>query len=159
MALSQAKQDQLAQERYLKQLELIESGTTLNRFETEKEKAEIIERCKKDPVFFAETMFPHYCSSPSAKVHKRFAKKIARTKKINAFLELGRGHAKSVWVNIIIPSWLWFRGEPMYLVIVSNSYNKAKQLLSDLHAEFEKNERLIHYCGEQKNTGNCDRLS
>lgn len=148
-----SRRDKIAQQRYLAKLDLVRSGATDNPNQTAEEKEAVLERCKRDVVFCAETFFPHYCSSPSADFHAEFAGKVSRNPLIRAFAQWGRGHAKSVWVNIIIPFWLWLRGEPMYLVIIGSNYDKAKMLLGDLQAEFEANPRIDYYCGPQKRQG------
>lgn len=141
--------DKKAQERYLEKLKVIKEGTAVNPFETPDEKKAIIERAKADPAFFCEHFYPHYASAKAAYFHIRLAKDVKKNKKIRRLVRWGRGLAKSVWCNVIIPQWLWINGESVYMVIVGNNLDKAELLLSDVQAEFESNARLVHYFGDQ----------
>lgn len=66
---------------------------------------------------------------------------------------MGRAQAKSVLNDVILPFFLWINGEPVYLVIVGNTADRAKQLLEDIRAEFESNPQIINDFGEQHNPG------
>lgn len=145
--------DKIAKDRYLKQLELVRSSTTVNPFEDDETKQNRIKRAKKDVAFMVEYYFPHYATAKSADFQIEWAVKVKRDKTFKGFAQWGRGLAKSVWNNILIPFWLFINDEPIYFVIIGNSYNKAKQLLSDLQAEFEANPRIIADFGEQKLLG------
>ena len=141
--------DKQAKERYLEKLRVIKEGTAINPFETPEEKQAIIARLKKDPAFLSEFLFPHYATSKAAWFHIRLAKAVLRNKRIRRLVRWGRGLAKSVWVDIKIPIWLWINGEFVFMVLVGNSLDKAEILLADVQAEFESNQRLIHYFGDQ----------
>ena len=69
------------------------------------------------------------------------------------FEEWGRGLAKSVYCNIIVPLWLWMRGEDVFLCLMSDSKERAQELLADIQAELEGNQLLIHDFGNQKCEG------
>ena len=145
--------DKQALKKYKEKLELIKSGATLNPFETDDEKQAIIQKLKSDPDFLVRFLFPHYATSKSAWFQIRLAKAVLKNKKTRRLVKWGRGLAKSVWCDVIIPIMLWINGEHVALLIVGNNETKAIQLLSDVQAEFESNPRLIHYFGEQKLTG------
>lgn len=148
------KEDKKAFERYQKKLELVRSsGGTINPYETEKEKKARIQKAKKDIKFCVEYYFPHYATSESADFHIKAAKKVLKDKKSRMFFQWGRGLAKSVWADVIIPFWLWINDEVSYMVVVTTSSDRAAELLDDLQAEFEENERIINDFGEQKNSG------
>src|SRR5690606_2664054 len=66
----------------------------------------------------------------------------------------GRAQAKSVLADILLPFWLWLNGEPIYLVLIGNSFDRAKQLLEGIRAEFEANPQIIKDFGQQHNPGN-----
>lgn len=142
-------QDKLAKEIYLKKLRLIRDGVLINGNETRQEKQAIVERCKADPAFFAEFIFPHYATSRCAPFHPRLAKKVIRNKRCRILVRWGRGLAKSIWCNTIIPLWLWINQEKVFMVIIGNNNDKAEILLGDIMAEFEANPKLMHYFGEQ----------
>ena len=147
------RQDKLAYQCYLQKINLARSVGVENPFESKEEQQARILRAKKDVRFMVEYYFPHYATSPSADFQLQFANQVKRNKTYKGFSQWGRGLAKSVWNDILIPFWLWLNGEPVYLVIVGNSHDKAKQLLGDLMAEFEANPRIIADFGEQKNIG------
>lgn len=140
-------------EQYRRKLEILRASKGFNVHETADEQRARIEAAKADPVTFAETYLPHYCTSPSAAFQREAALKVLRTQDIRIVLRWARGHAKSVWATVIIPLWLWARGEPMYLVIIGSNFDKAKTLLSDVQAEFEANPRLLHDFGDQQTDG------
>lgn len=147
---AEAKQ---ALERYRQKLELIKSGAQVNPFETAEEKAAFISRCKSDYAYMVRELFPHYATSETADFQIDLASKVKRNKTIRALVRWGRGLAKSVHCDILIPIWLWMNGEDVYVVLIGNNETKGKQLLSDVQAEFEANPKLIHYFGEQKMSG------
>ncbi|PTN08050.1 terminase family protein [Mangrovibacterium marinum] len=142
-----------AVKRYKAKLELIKNGSTVNPFETDEERANLIKRMQDDPAFMVEFLFPHYATAKSAWFQIRLAKAVLKNKRVRRLVKWGRGLAKSVWCDTIIPIYLWINGENVALLIVGNNEKKAIQLLSDVQAEFESNPRLIHYFGNQKLSG------
>ncbi|MFL0089897.1 hypothetical protein [Tenacibaculum maritimum] len=145
--------DKKALERYKKKLKLIRSAGNVNAHETLEEKNTRIERAKKDVRFMVEYYFPHYATAECAEFHIKWANKLKKNKEFIGFAKWGRGQAKSVWNNILIPFWLWMSGEQIYFVLIGQNEKKAQQLLEDLRAEFEANPRIINDFGEQKNLG------
>lgn len=148
------RQDKQALERYLEKLEFARGAGSPNLNETKKQKEKRIAGYKTDIRGMVEYYFPHYATSACADFQIEFAELIAKHKTFKGFCQWGRALAKSVWSNIIIPFWRWLCGEPVYLVIIGNSFDKAKQLLEDLKAEFEANPRIISDFGEQQQLGN-----
>ncbi len=147
------RQDKIALERYHKKLILARSSGVRNPFETKNETAKAIDKAKNDFAFMVKRYFPHYASAPTPKFHTRFANKVAKNKTFKGMCVWGRASAKSVVNDILLPFWLWLRDEPVYLVIIGNNADRAKQLLEDLRAEFEANPQIIHDFGEQHNPG------
>src|SRR5690606_20142403 len=148
------RQDKIALERYLKRLELSRSAGVRNPFESKKEKHAAIELAKKDFAFMVQRYFPHYASAPTPDFHLKFVNKVAKNPIFKGMCVWGRASAKSVVNDILLPFWLWMRGEPVYLVIIGNNADRAKQLLEDIRAEFEANPQIINDFGEQHNPGN-----
>lgn len=146
--------DKIAIARYRSKLQTIKSGATINAFESKEEKSERIQAAKADIVFFVEYYLAHYATSKSAKFQLRLAKLVLKKWLCKILVRWGRGLAKSVWCDVIIPLWLWINNDISYMVIVANNFDKAKILLSDLQAEFEANPRILHDFGEQKMQGN-----
>jgi len=145
--------DKEALEAYLKKLEFARSAGSPNLDETKKEKEDRIKSYHTDIRGMVEHYFPHYATAACADFQIEFAELIAKHKTFKGFCQWGRALAKSVWSNIIIPFWRWLCGEPVYLVIIGNSFDKAKQLLEDIKAEFEANPRIISDFGEQHQIG------
>ncbi|MCZ2393408.1 MAG: hypothetical protein LC105_06110 [Chitinophagales bacterium] len=146
-------QNRQAKDIYLKHLDNIRNNSRVNIHESKADTQEAIDRAKKDVRFCVERYFPHYASSPSADFHIKFANKVIKDKEIIAFAQWGRGLAKSVWCDVIIPFWLWINGESNYIVLIGQNYDKSKQLLGDIQAEFEANPQIIHDFGAQKLEG------
>jgi phage terminase large subunit-like protein len=146
-------QDKKAAESYLARLELIRSSSRVRAFETEAEQSAEIAWCKTDVVRCVNRYFPHYAGSPCASFQIKFANKVLDEPTIKAFAQWGRGLAKSVWCDIILPFWLWTNDQAHYMVLIGTSNDKASQLLGDLQAEFEANPQIIKDYGEQKRLG------
>ncbi|MBD3748519.1 MAG: hypothetical protein IE931_03390 [Sphingobacteriales bacterium] len=147
------RQDKDTLTRYLNNLEMIRMSSNVRAYETEAEQSAEIEFCKGDVVRCINRYFPHYATSPSAGFQIKFAGKVLDDRTIKAFAEWGRGLAKSVWCDVILPFWLWTNDEAHYMVLVGQTEDRAKQLLGDLQAEFEANPQIIKDFGEQKLEG------
>jgi phage terminase large subunit-like protein len=147
--------DKIAQKRFLEKINLIRaSGGSVDPNETKEQKLARIEKASKDYRFMVNYYFPHYATSDCADFHIEFANMVAKNKVFKGFAEWGRGLAKSVTTDILIPFWLhYLKKEPMYLVIIGNNEKKSIQLLADIRAELENNPRIIADFGEQKNLG------
>lgn len=151
-------QDKIALKKYQEKLKLIRSsGGVINPNETKTEKKARIEKAKKDVRFLVKYYFPHYATSESADFQIKSAVDTLKNPTEKKFDEWGRGLAKSVWDDIIKPFWLWMNDQAHYMVIVTTSKDRAEELLEDLKAEFEANERIINDFGEQKNIGQWEK--
>lgn len=146
--------DKQAQERILEKIKLIRSsGGSIKANETKSEKKKRIERAKKDVKFCVEYYFPHFATSESADFHIKWANKVKKNPEFIGFAKWGRGQAKSVWNNVIIPFWLWLDSRDEYFVLIGQNEKRAQQLLEDIRIEFEHNPRIINDFGEQKKHG------
>jgi phage terminase large subunit-like protein len=150
---TQKQRDKDLAKKYLAKLDIATKANSVNPFETKLMQSERIERSKKDVVYFIETYLSHYATAPCASFHWQAANRIADDVKIKIFLQWGRGLAKSVWSNMVIPLWLWVRGEDIFMCLKSDSKERAQELLSDIQAELEGNELLKHDFGDQKCEG------
>lgn len=148
--------DKKAVQRYLKKLELISKSADVNINETPEEREAALAQCRKDVRACVKRFFPHYATAECAEFQIRWANKLMRDKNFTGFAKWGRGLAKSVWNNVIIPFWLWLNGEDVYMVIVGINEKRAARLLEDIRAEFEGNPQIIADFGEQKNLGSWD---
>lgn len=147
-----AKQNE-ALKRYLTNLEFIRETGEVSADNSLEAKQIRIAKAKRDVKFMVEYYFPHYATSECADFHIEFAEIVKFKKNYKGFAQWGRGLAKSVWVDILIPFWLWMNDDCHYMVIIGNNYDKAKTLLSDIQAEFEANPRIKQDFGEQKTLG------
>lgn len=153
MAKSQRKRDQEKVDEYIKRLELARSATTVDVHESLTDKMNRIQKAKTDVKYLVETYLPHYAEAESADFQIEFANLVAHNPLFIGFAEWGRGLAKSVWCNVIIPLWLWIRGEDVFFCLMSDSKERAEELLADIQAELEGNPLLINDFGEQKADG------
>ena len=152
------QKDKIALQRYQEKLKLIRSsGGAINPDETKEDKQARIERAKKDVRFLVKHYFPHYATSESADFQIKSAKDTLKNPTEKKFDEWGRGLAKSVWDDIIKPFYLWINDQAHYMVLVTTNKDRASELLEDLKAEFEANERIINDFGEQKNLGQWEK--
>ena len=148
------REDKIKIDRILKRIDLIESSSTINPYETPLEQKNAIDNCKKSFKACVKRFFPHYATAEVPDFHIDFASQAKKKKAIKAFLEWGRAQAKSVFADVLLPFWLWINGEPVYFVIVGNNADRGKQLLEDIRLEFEANPQIIKDFGEQHNPGN-----
>lgn len=145
--------DKKAIERYKKRLGLIRNSSTVDPNETDQQRREAIARAKKDIQFCVERYFPHYATAECADFQIEFAEDVLKDKSYTGFCVWGRGLAKSVWNDVIIPFWLWLNEGKKYIVLIGTSEGRAIRLLEDLRAEFEANPQIIADFGEQVTPG------
>lgn len=111
----------------------------------------------KDYDYFARTYFPILCPAPCAKFHSKFANKIASAleaeQNITGAAEWPREHAKSVHLDVILPSWLLAKGLLTGMILMGKNETDACNLLSDIQAQLIGNELFIHDFGDQYNLG------
>ncbi len=150
-------EDRKALEQYQKKLENIILHGSVNGFETVEQKAQQVERFRNDYAWFVENCFKHYATAKCSWFQIRLAKAVKKNKWLRRLVRWGRGLAKSIHCDTLIPLWLWINGEDIFMVIIANNEDKATILLSDIQAEFEANPVLIHYFGEQKLQGSWEK--
>ncbi len=147
-----ASSEMKAYQEWLILCEQIKSSTPLLR-ESEEQKKDRIQTHKSDFVSFCKHMFPHYMDSDFGWFHKEAAQQIADDPKIFGILEWPREHAKSVFVAVMVPLWLYARGDLTGMILSSANNDKATTLLSDLQAEFTSNRRWIDDYGDLAKMG------
>ena len=130
--------------------------------DSKQQQAERIARARDDYAFFVSYYFPHYTmdkqtgkSIPSAPFHIAAANYIRSHHTTRAVFEWARGHAKSTHMGVFIPMWLMAQEKPdiHMVVLVSKSEQSAIDLIADLQAELQYNERYAHDFGKQYNAG------
>ena len=150
---TQKQRDRQKAELYLKKLEVARQSTSVNPFETREETEARIARAREDVAYMVKTYFPKYAEVESAPFQIDFASAVANDPLFKGFAEWGRGLAKSVWCNIFIPIWLWMRGEDVFMCLMSDSEDRADELLADVQAELDGNPLIVHDFGSQKAEG------
>ncbi len=150
---SKRKTDREKADQYLKKLEIAQKANEVNPFETKEEQRERIARAKVDFEFFVKTYLPHYAIAEPGPFHIEFANDVANDPLFIEFEEWGRGLAKSVHCDILEPLWLWVRGEEIFACLMSDSKERAEELIADVQAELEGNQLIIHDFGYQKANG------
>ncbi len=153
------KKDKEAQERYRLLLRQIMDSTAINPLESKKEQTDRIARAKTDYNYFVNTYFARYATAPCAPFHIDIANKIRANKRCKYLLGWGRGLAKSTHLNILIPLWLWINDDIKVMLLIGQNQDKAHILLSDIQAEFEGNQLLIHDYGAQRTIGSWEEGS
>ena len=147
-------EDKSALKAYLEKVSRARTTKNLiNPDESTLEKMDRIKQAKEDVQYMVMTYLPHYATAECAAFQIDHARKIKDDPLYKGYAEWGRGLAKSVWNDVIIPLWLWMNKETHYYCLVSDTFDRASDLLEDLRAEFEGNELLIHDFGEQVNPG------
>lgn len=105
-----------------------------------------IARLLESPESFAKYYFAHYCDSDFAWFHKK-AFKTLKPMQLQVYRWF-RGAAKSVTMNVLIPTWRYFKGDLQGLMLASATESAASVLIGDIQAEFESNELLRHDFGD-----------
>lgn len=138
---------------YQNKLEQINASTDIDVDEGIATRKKRIKHLLSDYKAFSKYYFPHYCKADAADFHIRLAETLSKNK-TGFFIRMwARSLAKSTNSTIMIPIWLMLRGEVNFVVLVSNTQDSAVGLLSDLQAELEANNRLIHDFGNFQNLG------
>jgi predicted phage terminase large subunit-like protein len=159
----------LALEKWRAHCTQVQSLTVIHRDkpETPAERDHRIDHLRASYPDFCEYYFAHWMqlrdkvtgqvirTIHNAFFHNDAAKKVKNTPNLKAVFEWPRGHAKSTHFDVFLPCWLLFQKQRLLnvMVVVGKSEDAARQLLSDLQAELEFNQRLIADYGEQKNIG------
>lgn len=157
MAKKNPAREKAARERYRQLIQTITDSVQVPIFETELDQLVRKERAASDYGFFVGTYFPNYATSKCADFHLSTADKIKADRHCKLLLGWGRGLAKSIHLDIFIPLWLWINNELKVMLLVGQTKEKADILLSDLQAQFEANQLLIHDWGAQRTQGSWEQ--
>jgi hypothetical protein len=132
----------------------IAQATSININETAVEKAQHLKEVESEYLKWFEDMFPVYAKKKSAKFHKKLADAIIKDRQIKALVEAYRSSGKSVHVDLGIPLYLYFvKRDLNFMLLIGETEDKAKKLLSSIQAELQYNKRLIHYYGNRFKSG------
>jgi len=141
-------------EKLLKQYEehcrKIEQSATVNINETPKEKIKRIKELEKDYVDWFEYYFQMYAKSKCAWFHKKLAKYIIENPDGSLLGEIYRSGAKSVHLDMGIPLFLYLvKKDLFFMLLIGETVDKAKKLISDIQAQLQHNPRLINDYGKR----------
>lgn len=134
-------------EDYIKNLQRA-TPTPIDESVFEKEKR--IKKLLGNYAEFSKYYFPNYTTAEFAKFQLDFAKQIINNDTIYAVGAWAREHAKSVNSGLFTALFLVFNGKVKNMLLVSNSEDKAKELLAPIWLNLEFNHRLINDFGVQK---------
>jgi hypothetical protein len=118
--------------------------------ESDGDKQARIKRLLKDFPSFCKYYFPNYCGAEFAKFQLDFAKAIIDNDIIYDVEAWAREHSKSVISGLFIPLFLKFNKKLFNMILVSNSYEKAEELLMPILGNLEGNQRILNDFGIQK---------
>ncbi|QTV06048.1 hypothetical protein [Faecalibacter bovis] len=128
----------------------IEQSATININETPKEKIKRMRGLERDYVDWFEYYFQMYAKSKCAWFHKRMANKIIENPECNLLGEIYRSGAKSVHLDMGIPLYLYLvKKDLFFLLLIGETVDKAKKLISDIQAQLQHNSRLINDYGKR----------
>lgn len=127
----------------------IARATTVNVNETVTEKAERIKQLEADYASWFEYYFPQYAKVKCAWFHKQFAKDVTSARELYYLFEAYRSSAKSVHADIGLPLYLMVKRQLRYMLLIGETEQKAKILLSGVQAQLKYNQRFINDYGEK----------
>ena len=129
----------------------VEQKTTsgLDFYEAPSERRKKRLALEKDYTTWFEYMFPQYAEVPCAWFHKKMAKLLIENDVISLLAEIYRSGAKSVHLDLGIPMFLYVTGKLKFMLLVGQTEDKAKKLISDIQSQLTHNQRFIHYYGKK----------
>lgn len=105
-----------------------------------------ISKVKGDPLFFFETYFPHYVTSPFASFHREEVEKIVRVLRTDESVIFGeawsRGFGKSSILAIMLPIWVSLVKLSQFEIYVAADKELAMERTASIRAELQYNARL-----------------
>lgn len=104
---------------------------------------------EKDYVVWFEELFPQYAEVSCAWFHKKMAKLLIENNVIDLLAEIYRSGAKSVHLDLGIPLFLYVTGKLKFMLLVGQTEDKAKKLISDIQSQLTHNQHFIHYYGKK----------
>ena len=121
--------------------------------ESEGDKARRIKSLLGNFKAFCKYYFPNFTTADFAEFHLEFANKVIDNSTIYAVIAWSREHSKSVVSGLFLPLFLKFNKELFNMILVSNSYDKAEELLMPIMVALEFNQRIINDFGLQRGYG------
>lgn len=127
----------------------IAKATTININEKPAARYERIKMLESDYGKWFEYYLTTYAKSPCADFHIEFANDILSNQEIYEMLEVYRSGAKSVHADIGVPLFLYVKKLLKFMLLIGETEQKAKKLLSAVQAQFKFNQRFINDYGSK----------
>lgn len=108
-----------------------------------KKQAERIALAKRDLRFFTLHYLPHYIQAEVPEFHEDIYAELQKSG--GGFTEIiaFRGSAKSTLASLALPLWAAITGQRNFIILCSDTFTQAKQIITNLIYELENNE-IIH---------------
>ena len=131
----------------------VAQATTININESPGDKLRRIKELEKDYVTWFEYYFPMYAKSKCSPYHIEIADLIISNKIIDILLEIYRSGAKSVHADMGIPLYLYYTDDLFFMLLIGQTVDKGKKLISDVQAQLQYNQRLLNDYGTRYKYG------
>lgn len=128
-------------------------ATTININEKPADKIKRIGYLEQDYVRWFEHYFPMYAKAPCAPYHIEMADLIISNKILDILLEIYRSGAKSVHADMGIPLYLYYTKDLFFMLLIGQTVDKGKKLISDIQAQLQYNQRLLNDYGSRYKYG------
>lgn len=128
------------------------SEVSADRDETEAEQKERIKKLEADFEEWKIYYFPKYCYAPAAAFQKKGSKRILNNPEWYESRVWARELAKDA-VCMMETLYQTLTGVKKNIILISNSYDKAEELITPYKLNLEKNERIINDYGVQQLPG------
>lgn len=145
--------DKKAWAEYQDMVKRIQRSTSDLPTETERERTVRKERLKTDFVAFCKYYFGRYMDADFAWFHRRAIKEIEASGDLMMLCEWHREAAKSVFLDVFVPMYLYARGELTGVMLASDTAPKAAMLLRSLQGELDGNQRWLADYGQLAQLG------
>ena len=131
----------------------LKSDTALDEDMSHAERMKHRKQLEGKPLKWMKFFFPMFASAEFADFHKKAVKRLLCNGEWFEVLSWARELAKSTIVMMVV-LFLVLTGKKKNVILVSSSFDNAKDLLEPYRAQLDSNERIIAYYGEQKAFGN-----
>jgi len=128
------------------------ASVSADKTETTDERKKRIKKLEGDFEEWKKYYFPKYCFAPAAPFHVKASKRILNNPEWYESRVWARELAKDV-VAMMETLYQTLTGEKKNILFISNSYDKAADLLQPYKINLEKNERIINDYGVQEMPG------
>lgn len=116
---------------------------------TQEQKIQVVKRIfSEDIEEYSKFFFPNHITKAIPSFHGEIYKLYCGISRRIAVVA-PRGHAKSTITDLIYLSWVIVHNKVKFVLLISDTYTQAALFLETLKAEFEGNERLQQFYGNQ----------